>query len=101
MPPDPTTGGSALATQEAAPLGTTPQGAVRPLILAGDRLLTGQELVVTFPYDGREVGRVALGDEAVVERALAAADAARAELAALPPFRRAEILNRAADIVAE
>jgi glyceraldehyde-3-phosphate dehydrogenase (NADP+) len=102
MTTDPTTGGSALATQQAVPLDAPPPaGGVRPLILAGDRLLTGQELAVTFPYDGREVARVALGDEAIVERALAAADAARAELAALPPFRRAEILNRAADLVAE
>jgi glyceraldehyde-3-phosphate dehydrogenase (NADP+) len=90
-----------LATREAISTpGTPPQGGVRPLILAGDRLLTGQDLAVTFPYDGREVARVALGDEDVVERALAAAWAARREVAALPPHRRAEILLTAADLVA-
>lgn len=86
----------------AAPLvgGTRPPGEVRPLILAGAPVVTGDELAVTFPYDGSEVARVALGGEDVVEQALAAAHAARDELAALPPYRRAEILLAAADIVA-
>jgi glyceraldehyde-3-phosphate dehydrogenase (NADP+) len=75
--------------------------AARPLILAGEPVETDDQLVVTFPFDDREVARVSLADAALVERALAASTAAREELQALPPFRRAEILLAAADLVAE
>jgi glyceraldehyde-3-phosphate dehydrogenase (NADP+) len=72
---------------------------VRPLFLAGRPTTSSQSLPVVFPYDGSEIGRVALADEAIVEEALASAVAAESEMAALPAFRRAEILIRAAEIV--
>jgi glyceraldehyde-3-phosphate dehydrogenase (NADP+) len=72
---------------------------VRPLFLAGRPTTSSQSLPVVFPYDGSEIGRVALADEAMVEEALASAVAAESEMAALPAFRRAEILIRAAEIV--
>ena len=56
----------------------------------------GEEIVVTSPFDGHEIGRVPRADEAVVARAIAAARAAH-DAGPLPLWRRAEILDRAAD----
>jgi glyceraldehyde-3-phosphate dehydrogenase (NADP+) len=74
---------------------------LRPLLLAGVPTEGRETAPVIFPYDGSEIARVWLADEELAERALAAARAAEPEVAALPPFRRAEILQRAADIVRE
>lgn len=71
----------------------------RPLLLGGVAQAGSERGPVIFPYDGSEIASVWLADEAMVERALAAAHAAEAETAALPPFRRAEILATAAEIV--
>jgi acyl-CoA reductase-like NAD-dependent aldehyde dehydrogenase len=54
---------------------------------------------VVFPYDGSEAAQVWLADETMVEEALVASAAAEDEVAALPPFRRAEILIAAAELV--
>jgi acyl-CoA reductase-like NAD-dependent aldehyde dehydrogenase len=71
----------------------------RSLLLAGKPVASGESMSVHFPYDGSEAGRVWLADEAMVEQALASAAAAEAEVAALPPYRRAEILIAAAALV--
>jgi glyceraldehyde-3-phosphate dehydrogenase (NADP+) len=90
-----------VATREAvAAQAGAPAAAVRPLLVAGERRVTGEELAVTFPFDGRVVARVALGGEAEIEAALAAAWDARRAVAAIPPFRRAEILLAMAGLVA-
>jgi acyl-CoA reductase-like NAD-dependent aldehyde dehydrogenase len=61
---------------------------------------TGDELVVRSPYDGHEIDRVpACGDEEV-RRAVALASEVR-RTGTLPPWRRAEILDRAAGLLAE
>jgi acyl-CoA reductase-like NAD-dependent aldehyde dehydrogenase len=58
------------------------------------------EIVVRSPYDGAEVGRVPKHTPDDVDRAVrAAAQALRDE--PLPPWRRAEILERAARLLAE
>jgi acyl-CoA reductase-like NAD-dependent aldehyde dehydrogenase len=71
----------------------------RSLLLAGTPQAGSERMPVLFPYDGSEVASVWLAGEAIVERALAAAEVAEAEMAAVPPFRRAEILGAAAEIV--
>jgi glyceraldehyde-3-phosphate dehydrogenase (NADP+) len=71
----------------------------RPLLLAGTPVTTEESAPVVFPYDGSEAARVSLADEAMVEEALRSAAAAEREAAAVPPFRRAEILIRAAELV--
>jgi acyl-CoA reductase-like NAD-dependent aldehyde dehydrogenase len=71
----------------------------RPLLLAGVPTETSERQPVIFPYDGSQIGSVYLADEETIEHTLAAAAAAEEELAALPPFRRAEILTRAAQFV--
>ncbi len=76
-------------------VGTDP----RPLLLAGTLTEGATSMPVIFPYDGSEFARVALADEAQVEQAVAAAVAAAPVVAALPPFRRAEILLAAAELV--
>lgn len=73
----------------------------RPLLLAGIPTEGAEHIPVLFPYDGREVGNVWLAGDDQVEAVLAGAEAAEAEIAALPPFRRAEILFAAARLVLE
>jgi acyl-CoA reductase-like NAD-dependent aldehyde dehydrogenase len=76
-------------------VGTEP----RALLLAGSPTTSEESLGVVFPYDGSEAGRVWLADEAMIGRALSSAAAAEPEVAAVPPYRRAEILIRAAELV--
>jgi acyl-CoA reductase-like NAD-dependent aldehyde dehydrogenase len=73
----------------------------KPLLIGGRRVAGGQTEPVLFPFDGSEIGRVAVADEALVEQALETASAAAAETAALPPWRRAEILLAAASLTLE
>jgi acyl-CoA reductase-like NAD-dependent aldehyde dehydrogenase len=71
----------------------------RSLLLVGKPASSGESASVVFPYDGSEAARVWLADDAMVEQALASASAAEPEIAAVPPFRRAEILIAAAGLV--
>jgi glyceraldehyde-3-phosphate dehydrogenase (NADP+) len=73
----------------------------RPLLLAGVATTAPERQPVIYPYDGSEIASVWLADEDIVEQALASAEAAEDEVAAIPPFQRAEILARAARLVAE
>ena len=70
-----------------------------PMLLAGTAAEGGESMPVIFPYDGSEIARVWLADESQLEQALQSAAAAEREIAAIPPFRRAEVLNAAAEIV--
>ena len=60
----------------------------------------GEPIVVRSPYDGSEVGQVPRCSAADVDKAVAAALAAH-EAGPLPPWRRAEILDAAARLLAE
>ena len=62
--------------------------------------MTADQIVVRSPYDGAEVGRVPKCTADDVDRAVAAAGAALAK-DPLPPWRRAEILDAAARLLAE
>lgn len=73
--------------------------APRALILGGRPVETEETAPVVFPYDGSEVARVSVASAEIVEQALAGAAAAEPEIAALPPYRRAEILIAAAELV--
>jgi acyl-CoA reductase-like NAD-dependent aldehyde dehydrogenase len=75
-------------------------GAVRALPLAGERYTGSESAAVTAPYDGAEIGRVPVCTAADVDRAVAMA---RAALAAgpLPRWKRAEVLDTAARLLAE
>jgi acyl-CoA reductase-like NAD-dependent aldehyde dehydrogenase len=77
----------------------SPAPATRSLLLGGMLTETGNALDVVFPYDGRLVARVASADWETCDRALESATRARRGMAELPPFERAEILLRAADLV--
>ena len=70
------------------------------LLAAGEWQATGEWSEVKSPYDGSVVGRVAQGDEALVERAIEAAHEAF-EAADFPQHERAAVLDRAAHLVAE
>jgi acyl-CoA reductase-like NAD-dependent aldehyde dehydrogenase len=67
----------------------------------GDEWVEGtEELVVRSPFDGHEIDRVPACGAAHVDRAVRAAVSARHE-SALPAWRRAEILDRAAQLLAD
>lgn len=72
---------------------------VHPVPIGAERLTTDGTTVVRSPYDGSEVGRVPSCDASHVDLAVAAA---RERLAhPLPVHERAEILERAAALLAE
>ncbi|MCZ7525010.1 MAG: aldehyde dehydrogenase family protein [Acidimicrobiia bacterium] len=73
---------------------------VRPVPIGPDRVTTDETIAVHAPYDGTELARVPVCGAAEVDRAVAAARRALAE-DPLPPWRRAEILDRAAGLLAE
>jgi len=58
---------------------------------------TGDEIVVRSPYDGHEIDRVPACGADEVTRAVALATEARQN--PLPPWKRAEILDRAAHLL--
>jgi acyl-CoA reductase-like NAD-dependent aldehyde dehydrogenase len=70
------------------------------LLAAGEWSETGDWGEVKSPYDGSPVGRVALGDAALVDRAVRAAHEAF-ESADFPQHERAAVLDRAAELVGE
>ncbi len=70
------------------------------LLVGGEWIETGEWDEVTSPYDGSAIGRVARGDAALVDRAVESAHRAFAT-ADFPQYRRAEVLDRAAELTAE
>lgn len=70
------------------------------LLLAGDWIETGDWDELKSPYDQSTIGRIAQGDEALVDRAVRAAHQVFTE-GGLPQYERAAILDRVADLVAE
>jgi acyl-CoA reductase-like NAD-dependent aldehyde dehydrogenase len=78
----------------------TVQAVDHELLAAGEWTATGEWGEVKSSYDGTVVGRVALGDAALVDRCALAARAAF-EAGDFPQHERAAVLDRAAGIVAE
>jgi glyceraldehyde-3-phosphate dehydrogenase (NADP+) len=70
------------------------------LFIAGALQQGDDTITVHSPYDGREVARIARAGREQLAAALDAAAAARPAMAALPPHRRAAILEKAAAEVA-
>jgi acyl-CoA reductase-like NAD-dependent aldehyde dehydrogenase len=78
----------------------TVQAVDHKLLAAGEWIETGEWGEVESPYDGTVVGRVALGDAALVDRCAIAARAAF-ESGDFPQHERAAVLDRAAELVGE
>jgi acyl-CoA reductase-like NAD-dependent aldehyde dehydrogenase len=78
----------------------TVQAVDHKLLAAGEWTETGEWGEVKSPYDGTVVGRVALGDAALVDRCAIAARAAF-EAGDFPQHERAAVLDRAAGLVGE
>lgn len=78
----------------------TVQATDHKLLVAGERLQTGEWSEVESPYDGTVVGRVPTGDAGLVDRAVRAAHEAF-EAAEFPRPERAAVLDRAARLVAD
>ena len=73
---------------------------VHAIPLAGERFVGSESIVVTSPYDGAEIGRVPTCGAEDVDRAVRSAGAALAA-GPLPPWKRAAVLDRAAQLLAE
>jgi len=73
---------------------------VTALPLAGDRFVGTESIAVGSPFDGNEIGRVPACSAVEVDRAVAAAREALRDNP-LPAWRRAEILDRAAQLLSE
>jgi acyl-CoA reductase-like NAD-dependent aldehyde dehydrogenase len=73
---------------------------LRALPIGAERITTGETITVRAPYDGRELAAVPACGPAEVDRAVAAAQLAR-RADPLPAWRRAEILDTAARLLAE
>jgi acyl-CoA reductase-like NAD-dependent aldehyde dehydrogenase len=71
----------------------------RKLLVAGEWVETGEWQEVRSPYSGEVVARIAKADAGLTRRAVDAAAAAMAE--PLPAHRRAEILDRTAELIVE
>ena len=71
----------------------------RAVPIGDERVRTEETSAVTSPYDGRELARVPVCGPEHVDRAVTAARAALDE--PLPPWRRAEILDTAARLLAD
>jgi len=78
----------------------TIQAADHELLVGGERVATGEWSEVRSPYDGAVVGRVALADEDLVDRAISAAEEAVAK-GDFAQHERAAVLERAAGLVAD
>ena len=73
---------------------------IQPLRIGEDEVVTGDEIVVSSPFDGHEIGRVAAASEAELDRAVATALACH-RAGPRPAHERAAILDRAAQLLAE
>jgi acyl-CoA reductase-like NAD-dependent aldehyde dehydrogenase len=78
----------------------TIQASDHELLVAGERVETADWSEVRSPYDDAVVGRVAIADEDVVDRAISAAQDAAARRD-FPQHERAAVLERAARLVAD
>jgi acyl-CoA reductase-like NAD-dependent aldehyde dehydrogenase len=74
--------------------------AVRAIPLAGERFTGSDSLPVTAPFDGSEIGRIPACGPDDVDRAVRSAKAALAA-GPLPRWKRADVLDRAARLLAE
>jgi len=74
---------------------------VEPIWIAGNPEHGADELIVTHPYDGREVGRTTHATAEQVERAVQAAADVAAGAAALPAAARAAALDHVSKRLAE
>ena len=71
------------------------------LLIAGEWVATERALPVLNPYDDSVIAEVPVASEAVVDAAVAAAEAGAADMRRLPAYARSEILSRAARLIAD
>ena len=67
---------------------------LHPMRIGSELVTTGDETTILSPFDGSELGRVAIGTAEQVDAAVAAAQAVRHE--PMPAHQRATILDAAA-----
>ena len=67
--------------------------------IGGERVASDTTFRNTSPIDGSFLGDIARGGQREVDLAVAAADAAFPVWGSMPPFERAAVMNRIADLV--
>ena len=67
--------------------------ATYPYYLASKAVYANQDLLVTDKFTGEVATRVALADPAAIDAGIAAAENAKAAMAALPAWKRQQVLN--------
>lgn len=67
--------------------------AAYPYYLASKAVFANQDLLVTDKFTGEVATRVALADHAAIDAGIAAAEGAKAAMAALPAWKRQQVLN--------
>ncbi len=93
-------GSAERATLSAAVTAAAGEVVEIPCVIGGERVFTGNTVAVTMPCDhGHVLANVHLAGPTEVARAADAAEAARADWAALPYHQRAAILLRAATLL--
>jgi len=71
------------------------------LLIGGEWVEASEYTVLKSPYSGESIAEIPSATEAETDRAIAAAHAARGEMAAMPAHRRAAILEKAAMLLTE
>lgn len=71
-----------------------------PMWIGGEPVRTSSTQTIRLPYDGTPVGEVYEADDAVVDQAIAAAQAGARAMAALTLYERAELLERMRQLLA-
>ncbi len=72
-----------------------------PMLIDGRDIVTGATFDVLYPGDGSRVARIAAGNAEIIQQAVTAAQRAFPAWAALPAFKRAEVLFASAALLLE
>ena len=75
-------------------------GRTAPIVVGGETLTTADTIHSVDPSSGREIGAVCLAGEELVDRAVAIASRAQISWAATSPNARADLLHKAASVMA-
>ncbi|MDQ7039086.1 MAG: aldehyde dehydrogenase family protein [Aquificota bacterium] len=71
----------------------------KSMIVGGEKVDRKEKIEVVYPYTGEVIGRVPLGKEEDVERAVERAKEGFKEISSLTPYERYKILMRASEIL--
>lgn len=71
------------------------------LLINGEKVETSNYAPLFSPYDGEEIAQIAMADKELTIKAIDAAYKARKEMAKMPAYQRAEILEKVVNLLKE